>query len=151
MKKYNVETLEINKETGELTFYRDIKNPFNASMKIYNNHPKIQKEWEYGEMIITEKGNKIYMLPIDLDGIKLSDEYLLSNYSIYKKENLIVPIINEKANLLENIRTFTNDVLTIAQLSRDLTHSLEFTEIISFVDAMSARRSKAKGGVYARK
>ena len=151
MKKYNVETLELGSD-GKFTFYRDIKMKFNPDLKIYNNHKNINKEFVLGEMLVIEKQNKLYMIPIDLDGIKLIDEYLLSNYATYRE---IAPpttiVANDNSNILESFRTFTDDALHIVQLSRNLVYSNEFGAVVDFVNKLQFRKSKSKGGVYARK
>ena len=172
MKKYNAESLKINKD-GKFEFYRDIKQTYNENMAVYNNHPRISKEFILGEMLVIEKGNKVYMIPSDLDGIKLTDEYLLSNYATYKVE---IPefktFINTKgANViienskftpvsrfgfldslkLKNIRDFTADIARIAELSNKVTQSTEFGDLIDFVEILQSKRVKTKGGVNVRK
>ena len=171
MKKYNAESLKINKD-GKFEFYRDIKQAYNENMKVYNNHPKIQKEFLYGEMLVIEKGNKVYMIPSDLDGIKLTDEYLLSNYSTIKIDTSKYKTFGDKGTgviiennrympigrfgfldslKLKNIRDFTAEIARIAELSNKVTQSTEFGDLIDFVEILQSKRVKTKGGVNVRK
>ena len=174
IKKYGSETLEFNKN-GEISFYRDIKKKYSNNKKVYHNIKNESTSFLINEMIVIEKDHKVYMIPYELDGIKLTDDYLLCKYSeepLAAKTSLEIKTeeLKERLNRLQvhkndnefdggeyaaglftGLRDTINMFHKISTVSKSITDTPEYENLVNILSGLTKNKKRTKGGLYVRK